>query len=213
MSTVLLVARHPELLEEARGLSKREVEELVSKNWPRGQLKKLELRVDEEFLEKLEQVKAMCRHQVPDGDVVKIMSRALDALASQVQKRKPKTQRDVLVRDGRECSFVGSDGRRCGETAFLEIDHKQPRALGGDDSAENLRVYCRNHTRRAAEVTFGKDHMEEARKREWRRLDMSSALRNLGFERTAIRNVVARVPISIPIEDALREALRMLPGA
>jgi hypothetical protein len=198
-------------LEEARGKSKREVEKLVSNNCPRGQLK-IELRVDAEFLEKLEEVKAMCRHQVPDGDVVEIMSRALDALASQVQKRKPKTQRDVFERDGRECSFVGSDGHRCGETAFLEIDHKQPRAMGGDNSPENLRIYCRNHNQRAAEVVFGKDHMEEARKRERRRLDMSSALRNLGFERSAIQNVVARVPTSMPIEDALREALRMLPG-
>jgi hypothetical protein len=48
----------------------------------------------------------------------------------------------------------------CGSTYALEIDHKLPRALGGDDSLENLRLLCRSCNQRAAIEVYGARKME-----------------------------------------------------
>ncbi len=54
----------------------------------------------------------------------------------------------VLARDGACCTFVGADGRRCGSTWRLELDHVIPVALGGASSAQNLQVLCGDCNRR-----------------------------------------------------------------
>jgi hypothetical protein len=79
----------------------------------------------------------------------------------------PQTVRDeVFVRDGGRCTYVGPDGRRCGETWNLEIDHIIPYAKGGSNAPENLRLLCPAHNRLAAEREFGGEHMEKYYKRE-----------------------------------------------
>jgi len=65
------------------------------------------------------------------------------------------TRAAVLDRDGHRCTFVAPDGTCCNATRNLEIDHVQPFALGGSHEAENLRVLCAAHNRRAAERVFG----------------------------------------------------------
>jgi hypothetical protein len=64
-------------------------------------------------------------------------------------------RRQVWERDGVCCSYVAPDGHRCGERAFLELDHRQAWAKGGGESVENLRVLCRAHNRLRAEREFG----------------------------------------------------------
>jgi len=64
-------------------------------------------------------------------------------------------RRQVWERDGVCCSYVSPDGHRCGERAFLELDHRQAWAKGGVESVENLRVLCRAHNRLRAEREFG----------------------------------------------------------
>lgn len=49
-------------------------------------------------------------------------------------------RRSVFERDGSRCTYVSPDGQRCEATAFLELDHIVPRALGGGTEARNLRV-------------------------------------------------------------------------
>ncbi|RPH54395.1 MAG: HNH endonuclease [Acidobacteria bacterium] len=61
----------------------------------------------------------------------------------------------VQVRDQGQCTFKGSDGRRCGSTRALQIDHVRPVALGGDGTEENLRVLCAYHNRFEAERLLG----------------------------------------------------------
>jgi 5-methylcytosine-specific restriction endonuclease McrA len=63
------------------------------------------------------------------------------------------------------CSFVGADGRRGGSRWQLEIDHVRPYAAGGDNSADNLRVLCRKHNQYAAEEYFGRDVMEQYKRK------------------------------------------------
>jgi hypothetical protein len=68
----------------------------------------------------------------------------------------------VTERDGLGCSWVGEDGQRCGSHAWLELDHHHPRAKGGSSEPQNLRWLCRNHNRLAAELEYGKTHIERA---------------------------------------------------
>jgi hypothetical protein len=72
------------------------------------------------------------------------------------------TLRRLVERDGPCCSFVGEDGTRCTSRAFLEVDHRRPRAIGGPDTLENLRWLCRAHNQLGAEQDFGKPHVQRA---------------------------------------------------
>jgi len=47
-------------------------------------------------------------------------------------------RREVWTRDEARCRYVDDDGRRCSETARLEIHHRVPYANGGAHDAENL---------------------------------------------------------------------------
>ena len=68
----------------------------------------------------------------------------------------PAAVRDaVMLRDGEQCTFVATNGRRCPATLDLHIDHIDPFAFGGTHEPENLRVLCGAHNRRRAEQTFG----------------------------------------------------------
>jgi 5-methylcytosine-specific restriction endonuclease McrA len=77
------------------------------------------------------------------------------------RRKVPQWVRDfVFLRDGKQCSYVGPEGR-CPETHGLEIDHRNPRGKGGSDDLDNLRAYCRAHNMRAAEIAYGIDFMRE----------------------------------------------------
>jgi hypothetical protein len=147
-------------------------------------------------------------------------------------------RRLVFERDGCRCTYVSPDGHRCEATAFLELDHVIPHALGGRAEPENLRVRCRAHNRLWAEQTFGRAHVERAvhfRQRKYheptendarlqptRAADASFgvhekvvlALKRMGFRRAHARSAVfaaeKRVRVEGPhaLEALLREALR-----
>jgi hypothetical protein len=63
--------------------------------------------------------------------------------------------RQLVARDGDYCSFVGTDGERCGSRAFLQVDHELAWAKGGADELDNLRLRCGAHNRLQAELEFG----------------------------------------------------------
>jgi hypothetical protein len=65
----------------------------------------------------------------------------------------------VYVRDEKRCTFVSTEGRRCGACTFLELDHVLPWAVGGEHTAENLRVRCAAHNHGAAKHYFGKAYV------------------------------------------------------
>jgi hypothetical protein len=69
-------------------------------------------------------------------------------------------RREVHTRDNGQCTFVGSDGRRCSERGFLEIHHHNTTfARGGAATADNLRLACRVHNRFYAEQDYGREFM------------------------------------------------------
>jgi len=64
---------------------------------------------------------------------------------------------DVFNRDNAQCAFIGPDGRRCGATTGLQIDHVVPVALGGKAEPKNLRLLCAAHNRfEAARMGLGR---------------------------------------------------------
>jgi hypothetical protein len=141
---------------------------------------KVQLTVSTEVRAKLEPARDMMRHRNPSGDLAVVVEQALDALLDKLEKeRLAKTsrprrtsprpsknghiatavRREVLARDGEQCTYVDVQGHRCESRTFLELDHVESRALGGESNAENLRVVCRAHNQLHAEQVFGRDHV------------------------------------------------------
>jgi 5-methylcytosine-specific restriction endonuclease McrA len=125
------------------------------------------------------------RREVPDGDLSRVLERALDLLIAERMKRrfatteKPRVRRDqpaakadsrhiphevrrqVLARDGARCTFLSTDGKRCDQRALLELHHEQPFGRGGAATVENIRVLCRAHNQLLAERDYGQAFMRE----------------------------------------------------
>ena len=64
-------------------------------------------------------------------------------------------KRAVWKRDGGQCAFVSSDGRRCKEQTFLEFHHVQPYAHQGPATVANISVRCWRHNQYEAQLIFG----------------------------------------------------------
>ena len=134
--------------------------------------------------DKLRHAQDLLSHQLPSGDVAKVLDRALDALIGQLEKRrfaatsKPRpgrrsntsprcipahVRRTVWERGGGQCTFVSATGRRCESRKFLEFDHIDEVARGGEASVDRIRLRCRAHNQYAAECTFGTEFMRNKR--------------------------------------------------
>jgi len=191
---------------------------------------------DGEFCELLERVRGLAGHRLPNGDLMTLIKRGLEAYERELTKerfalgRKPRRSRGVaftpsvlsapseaelstpapanldtqsspnptpdpnpssnrspnwnpnhtrhcpaavaravFLRDGQQCSYVSPDGRRCSARRCLELDHVDPRAVGGENTIENLRLRCRAHNQRYARQYYGKSCVEAAVQRARRR--------------------------------------------
>jgi len=129
---------------------------------------------------KLRAAQDLLRHQIPDGDVGKIVDRALTALLNDLAKQKfgaserprgtdkartppprPRyipadVRRAVWLRDGGRCAYTAANGRRCTERGFLEFHHVVPVSAGGTATIENIQLRCRAHNRYESEVLPGR---------------------------------------------------------
>ena len=144
---------------------------------------KVQFTASEELRQKLELCKDRLSHVNPTGDLALVIERAVDLLLAKLEKtRLGKTERprraappadpravtraarrEVCARDGERCSYVDDKtGRRCEARALLQIDHKQPRALGGSGQVDNLRLLCAQHNRWVAKQALGRERIERA---------------------------------------------------
>jgi len=74
----------------------------------------------------------------------------------------PATRDAVYTRDGGQCTYKGSNGKRCASKWDLEIHHDEtPFAMGGGHSLRNLRLLCAEHNKLDAERVYGRQHMEK----------------------------------------------------
>ena len=65
-------------------------------------------------------------------------------------------ERKVRERDGNQCAFVASSGRRCTERSYIELHHaRTPYALGGEATVENMALRCRAHNDYEGRSIFG----------------------------------------------------------
>lgn len=69
------------------------------------------------------------------------------------KKSKASDHRHIWQRDEESCT-------NCGSTFALEKDHRRPKALGGSDRPENMRLLCRSCNQRAAIEVFGLEKMD-----------------------------------------------------
>ena len=126
--------------------------------------------------EKLRRAQDLLRREIPDGDPGELFDRALTLLLEDVARRKlaaaekprPRqskrtrsrhipapVKRAVWLRDGARCAFVAANGRRCTERVFLEFHHRDPYAIGGEETVANISLRCRGHNVYEAELAFG----------------------------------------------------------
>jgi 5-methylcytosine-specific restriction endonuclease McrA len=64
-------------------------------------------------------------------------------------------RRAVWRRDGGQCGYVSTEGRRCTERTFLEFHHQRAYSKGGLATVDNIALRCRRHNQYEAEVEFG----------------------------------------------------------
>jgi 5-methylcytosine-specific restriction endonuclease McrA len=57
------------------------------------------------------------------------------------------------------CTYVGPDEARCASTYALQLDHAVSFACGGDSSAGNIRLTCREHNIQRAREVYGREFM------------------------------------------------------
>ncbi|HEV8244889.1 MAG TPA: HNH endonuclease signature motif containing protein, partial [Polyangiaceae bacterium] len=143
---------------------------------------RVQFTANQELKDKLELAADLMAHRNPNRDFASIVDKALDLLITELKKERfgqtsrPRrarkstqehvtnsTKRTVFERDGLQCAYVDEHGKRCTARAFLERDHRVPRARGGGSQPENIRHLCRPHNQFAAELEFGRAHIERAK--------------------------------------------------
>jgi len=150
----------------------------------------LQVTLEQATHDKLQYLQALLSHQVPSGDLARVLDRAFDVAIRELERGKfaatdkprprqgrstanhryipAEVRRAVWERDGGQCTFVSAAGQRCPARKLLEFDHIDPVALGGKATVEGVRLRCASHNRYTAECTFGAEFMankrEEARR-------------------------------------------------
>jgi hypothetical protein len=143
---------------------------------------RLQLNASAELKRKLDLARDLMSHGNPSGDLVVVIERALDLLIDKLERdrfaktnqERPKVssnpntrhipntvRRQVVERDGLQCSYVSANGERCPSRQFLQFHHEHAWALGGKSTPENIRILCASHNQLLAEQDFGKQRVAE----------------------------------------------------
>ena len=167
---------------------------------------KLQVTVGRETITKLRRVQDLMRHAVPDGDPAVILDRAVTVLLAHLERTKlaatnrPRAGREltlgsrhvpaavrraVWARDGSQCAFVSTDGRRCQERGFLEFHHTVPYITGCDATVETIELRCRAHNLYEAELDFGPAVVADVGAKRERRLRLKRLTQPVGTRRSS----------------------------
>lgn len=140
--------------------STREAKKLVGAINPEMKLKPLTYDMIEDDLlrEKLLQLKGQFAHTNPNLSLHELLHKLCDLVLGKSTPAKPRLDsqaeiiREVRRRAGHRCE-------NCNSRYALEIDHIQPKSLGGQDMIENLRLLCRTCNQRASIEKLGHRRM------------------------------------------------------
>jgi len=127
----------------------------------------LKLAAQEAEKKKSASIKAQ-RSKITAATAVKSQGPKITAVATSLKNQKAKitavaavkrpsrmipraVKREIWQRDGGRCVFTDPEsGRPCGSSFALEFDHVKAFSNGGPSTADNLRLYCRNHNKHRA---------------------------------------------------------------
>lgn len=138
----------------------------------------------------IKRAKEVLSHKFPQATDAQIFDYALSFMLDRVDplRKKPKdpstqlaaesaskrvtkkisapVRRSIIQSAQGSCTYKDPHtGRTCGSRHQIQIDHIIPKAMGGSDEPENLRVRCREHNLFEAERVFGRNKMEEFRRK------------------------------------------------
>jgi len=149
-----------EVLQSLSGKTTRQAEKIVAEISP--EMKKKSARLDYDMIEdealreKLLRLKGRLAHSAPNVSLTDLLHKLCDAVLTEKvpQKPRPSSLAEIYrqVRKRGQCDI-------CRSTYALEVDHIVPRALGGGDNPDNLRLLCRACNQRAAVEHFGPSTM------------------------------------------------------
>jgi hypothetical protein len=144
---------------------------------------RLHVTISEATCTKLRRAQELLRHASPDGDLDQVLDRAATLLIADLERRRfaatdaprpPRAvasnsrhipaavRRAVVARDGGQCAFVGLHGR-CSARGLLEFHHREPYAVGGATSVDNIELRCRQHNQFEAVLYFGDNRPDAVR--------------------------------------------------
>ncbi|MBI3018718.1 MAG: HNH endonuclease [Deltaproteobacteria bacterium] len=134
--------------------------EILRHKYPQGKLEDilddaLELLLEKKDPERKIQRGQLIKKEVSQKEQGAFLEMPL-ALSDTIRSRyvPEKIKQVIWKRDQGQCSYTSSEGKKCGERNFLELDHVHPWGLGGNSTLENLRLLCRTHNQWRSEKTF-----------------------------------------------------------
>lgn len=149
LSPHLTPQNHEALLSFAEGKSEAVLEKKLAELFPKvanertskvrwlsGSEALVTLSVPASLIEKLERLAELRKKAHPHGERAVLLEEATrkcpgNAPRAHARHIRRGIRTEVVRRDEGACVFVGRNGKRCGERAFIEVDHKLPWALGG----------------------------------------------------------------------------------
>ena len=147
----------------------------------------IRMTVSADFMSLLEEVRAELSHSHPGAPLETLLAECMRVTLAARRKHsrgeaaRPRARigepvgrsrdipaairRAVWKRDGRQCTFVSEDGRRCTAAHRLQLHHEQPYGRGGPPTVENIRIMCLGHNDLMARRDYGDDVMDRYTKR------------------------------------------------
>jgi HNH endonuclease len=154
-----------------------------------AELSRFHITVSRQFMETLERTKDALSHSHPRASTEEILMACMQLMLAKKAKEKGLVERPletprpsrpdhipahvrraVMERSGGRCEWVFESGERCDSSHQVEVDHIDPKALGGRATVENTRAACRGHNQLAARQVFGDAFMDQFTRRSRKRV-------------------------------------------